>query len=141
MLGVAHRLGLCRERVGGFQVPHRRRDPALVLGRAGVPVRLLQPRNEGALVLGQLGGEVVGGDAPTKLQVQAIERGLGLGLEAGQGVAKFLLLRRRHVGRGKRSERVGQGLLPLPSALVLGCVAGSGLDRGEGVRRPGMLRD
>ena len=130
-------------RVGGFQVPHRRHDPALILGRAGVPVRLLQPRNEGALLLGQLGGEVVGRDAPTKLQVQAIGAATPWPrmLKAGQGVAKFLLLRRRYVGRGQRRERVGQGLLPLPSALVLGCVAGSGLDRGESVRRPGLLLD
>ena len=104
-------------------------------------VRLGEPRAEGALVLGQLGGEVVGGDAPAQLLVQAIERGAGLGLEAGQGIAELLLLRRRHVRRAERLERVGHGLEPLPGALVLGCVAGSGLERGECVRRLGLLLD
>ena len=45
------------------------------------------------LILGQFGGELVGGRATAELLIQAVERCARLGLKLGQGIARFLFLR------------------------------------------------
>ncbi len=125
VFGEADGLGLRRRRVGDVQVAERGRDPALILGRiGGGRVGPGDPGVQIALVLGQLGGEVVGGDTAAQLLVQAIERRPELGLEAGQGVAELLRLRRRHVRRTQRLDRRRSRPRAAPRHVVLGQVAG-----------------
>ena len=77
VLGAAHGLGLRGEGVGGTQGPHRRGDPRLVRGGLGLRgVARGRRGGQAALVLGQLGGELVGGGAAVQGVGQAFQRGL-----------------------------------------------------------------
>ncbi len=88
-LGRSHGVGLFQRRVRRIQLPQRIRQPALGLGglrpRGGnvFAAGAGQLGERGMLILGQLGGEVIGGHPAVELVFEAVHGGVRLDLRGG----------------------------------------------------------